>query len=348
MKLEASFLCKFYRGVVVMRFNRPFKMFVSLIIISIFILSLAACSNRDIAVTALTVEDSNNSTSSNSSGSNEKVTGASTQLEPEQDIVALSKEHAAAVVKERAAKVLAASALEDQIKAYLGNNLNNVGLSYYDINSEQKIEINGDKTFLAASTVKVQMNMVLGDMIQNGTVDGNESLTFTQDCYEGGTGILQGQDLSKSLPLSVLANDSIIYSDNIATNMIIKRIDYDNMRNLIDAKLGHATDHSDNLVNASDETALLKQLYLNSENNPSYTKLIENMKNTDFHDRLDLYLPHNLVAHKIGNYGDYVNDVGIIYTQNPYILSIYTNGVGNANEIIAHISKMIYDFQNSQ
>ncbi|MFL0266715.1 serine hydrolase [Candidatus Clostridium radicumherbarum] len=235
--------------------------------------------------------------------------------------------------------------LESQIKAYLGNNINMVGLSYYDINSGKEIIINGDKTFLAASTVKVQMNMVLDDMIQNGTVSENESLQYTDDSFEEGTGILQSQDLSKPISLSLLSDYSIIYSDNIATNMIIKRINYYNMRNMIDAKLGHATDKSGNFITATDETTLLKQLYENVNNNTYYSKIIDDMKNTEFHDRLDLYLPYNIVAHKVGNYDSYVNDVGIIYTENPYILSIYTNGLDNANEVIAHISKMIYDFQ---
>lgn len=240
-----------------------------------------------------------------------------------------------------------AADLENAIKAYLGNNYDNVGLSYYDINTGRQITINGDKTFVAASTVKVQMNMVLADMIQNGQANANETLQYTEDCYEEGTGILQGQDLSKPLPLQLLSQYSIIYSDNIATNMIIDRIGNDNMRNAIDSKLGHTTDHTGNYVTANDEAALLKLLYENQSKNPYYSKLIDNMKQTEFHDRLDRDISQNLVAHKVGNYGAYVNDAGIIYTKNPYILSIYTNQVNNPEEVIAHISKMIYDYQNS-
>jgi beta-lactamase class A len=240
-----------------------------------------------------------------------------------------------------------AADLENAIKAYLGNSYDNIGLSYYDIKTGRQIVINGDKTFLAASTVKVQMNMVLADMIQNGQAAGNEMLQYTEDCYEEGTGILQGQDLLKPLPVELLSKYSIIYSDNIATNMIIKRIDYYNMRNAIDKKLGHTTDHSDNYITANDEAALLRELYENPSKNPYYSKLIDNMKQTEFHDRLDRDIPQNIAAHKVGNYGSYVNDAGIIYTKNPYILSIYTNQVNNPEEVIAHISKMIYDYQNS-
>ncbi|WP_243428083.1 serine hydrolase [Clostridium rhizosphaerae] len=239
-------------------------------------------------------------------------------------------------------------ALEDQIKSYLGKNIDNVGISYYDINSGKQIIINGDKTFLAGSTVKVQMNMVLYDMFQKGQISSSESLKYTPDCYEEGTGILQGQSLISPIPIQTLSDYSILHSDNIATNMIIKKLGYQNMRNLIDEKLGHATDHSENYITANDETALLKLLYSNPENNPFYSKLITNMKITDFHDRIDLYIPQEIAAHKIGDYSNYVNDVGIVYTENPYILSVYTQGVSNASEVIGHISKMIYDYQISK
>ncbi|MDP4146659.1 MAG: serine hydrolase [Bacillota bacterium] len=236
--------------------------------------------------------------------------------------------------------------LEREIKTYLGDNVDKIGLSYFDINSGKQITINGDKTFLAGSTLKVQMNMVLFDMIKSGQVSDSEALNYTDDCYEEGTGILQGQDLTKPLPIMQLSDYSILHSDNIATNMIIKRIGFYAMRDKIDEKLGHATDHSDNYITANDETTLLKLLYQNSSNNPYYNRLIDNMKKTDFHDRIDLYLPQEIVAHKIGDYDSYVNDAGIIYTKSPYILSIYTNGITDANETIAHISSMIYAYQS--
>lgn len=237
--------------------------------------------------------------------------------------------------------------LENDIKSYLGNNINNIGLSYYDINNGENFNINGNKTFLAASTVKVQMNMVLADMFESGQVSSDEKIQYTSDMYEDGTGILQNSDLSKPIPISILSKYSIIYSDNIATNMIINRIGYENLRNSIDSKIGHSTDHSDNYITPNDETTLLNLLYKNIDNNPYYEEIINNMKSTEFNDRIDVYIPENIVAHKIGNYDTYVNDVGIIYTSNPFILSFYTNNLDNANKIIADISKMIYDYHNN-
>lgn len=325
-----------------MKKNKYLKIILIGLFLFISILIQTACSN--INKTTTTLGGNNNNLTE------KKLLTVSAPVEKEEDIIALVKEQRLINQKEKAEKLLEIknkkTELENQLKDYLGKNINNIGLSYYDINSNNEIIINGDKTFLAASTIKVQMNMVLGDLIQSGEVNVNESLKYTEDSYEEGTGILRYQDLSKPIPLSLLSDYSILHSDNIATNMIIKRINYYKMRELIDDKLGHATDNSNNYITAKDETTLLEILYSNSNNNPVYSRLIENMKNTDSHDRLDLYLPHYIVAHKIGNYNNYVNDVGIIYTKNPYILSIYTKDINNANEVIAHISKMIYDYQN--
>ncbi|MNI82273.1 hypothetical protein D3C73_1389670 [compost metagenome] len=69
------------------------------------------------------------------------------------------------------------------------------------------------------------------------------------------------------------------------------------------------------------------------------------MKNTEFHDRIDKYLPYDIVAHKIGSYDSYINDVGIIFADKPYILVIYTNELTDATEKIATLSKIIYNAQ---
>lgn len=237
---------------------------------------------------------------------------------------------------------------QNKLINYLGNNLNNIGIVYYDIDSKQEITINPNKVFLAGSTVKVQLNMVLANMFQSGQIKENEMLSYKSSDYEAGTGILQGQNLSNPFPITTLSDYSIIHSDNIATNMLLDRIGYQTFRNSVDTMLNQTTDHSGNYITPSQETTLLTELYENKNKNPYYSNIISDMKNTDFHDRLDKYIDHSIVAHKIGDYDDYVNDVGIFYTKKPYILTVYTQGVSNADEVIAQISKMIYDYQLSK
>ena len=89
----------------------------------------------------------------------------------------------------------------------------------------------------------------------------------------------------------------------------------------------------------------LKRLYDNPDNNPLYDTIIEHMKNTIFHDRLDKYLPYEVVAHKIGSYNEYTHDTGIVYSERPYSLSVYTKSIDT--EPMAKLSRAIYDLKIS-
>ncbi len=235
--------------------------------------------------------------------------------------------------------------LEKEIRIYLGENISKVGLVYYDINSEKSIEINQDKQFVAASTIKVPINMLMYDMIDEGKIDINEKLTFAECDYEEGAGVLQGQDLSKSIPIKTLSDYSIKYSDNIAINMILRKVGNENKYNFIEKVVGHPTVHSDNNTTAKDSFEILEKLYLNLDKNKYYSTMIETMKNTDCHDRIDKYIPRKIVAHKIGDYGECVNDIAIVSKDNPYILIVFTKNLTEANEAIAQISKIVYDAQ---
>lgn len=275
--------------------------------------------------------------------------------------VNLSKKHAA---EEAAAKIAAEKAriaaekalkaeqekeafsdLQSELNEYIGSDKIRIGLIYYDLEIGNSIEMNPDMEFAAASTVKVPMNMALMNLAQKGSIDFESSMEYTESDYEGGTGILQGKDRSEPIPLRTLSEYSIVYSDNIATQMIIRKIGRDVMYDSFSKMAGREVARTGNMTTAADSAAYLKRLYANPDKNPYYEFLITNMKNTIFHDRIDKYIPQELAAHKIGNYASYVNDVAIIYTERPYVLVVFTNGVSDAPEKIAQISKMIYEYQ---
>lgn len=151
--------------------------------------------------------------------------------------------------------------------------------------------------------------------------------------------------LKSQVQVQKLLDYSIIYSDNIATNMIKARLGGGQaIRQSVCNITGVSIDTSNNLITAEMEFRLLKKLYDNRSDG-NYSHLINIMKQTIYHDRIDKYVPQSLVAHKIGNYGSYVNDVGIIFTNKPYILVVYIDGLTNSAEKIAYISKIIYETQ---
>lgn len=239
--------------------------------------------------------------------------------------------------------------LEEKINDFWGDDISKIGLVYYDIERGQKIAINEDKIFMAASTSKVQINMIAYDFARYGDLSLEEKMLFLEEDFEEGAGrLLADYQKSKPIPIQVLLDYSIKYSDNIATNMIIRKLGGSNkLRNLANIMAGTNTDTQENYITPEQEFRLLKLLY-NKRNDKYYSHLIELMKNTDFHDRLDKYIPQNIVAHKVGDYSTYVHDVGIIFTEKPYILVVYTNNLPELiykepHERIAKFSKLIYD-----
>ena len=248
-------------------------------------------------------------------------------------------------IKENSEKQVYLDALEKKIRAFVGDDIDKFGLVYYDINSKKSIEINEDEQFVAASTIKIPINMLMYDMVQDKKIDVNEKLKYEEVDYEDGAGVLQGSDLDKPIALKTLSDYSIIYSDNIAINMLLRRVGNENRFNYIEEIVGHPVEHDGNNTSPRDSFKILQRLYSNPDNNKYYDTLIETMKKTKCNDRIDKYIPKEIVAHKIGDFAEYVNDIGIVYKENPYILVVFTKDIPEAREVIGQVSKMIYDAQ---
>ena len=248
-------------------------------------------------------------------------------------------------IKENSQKQIQLDTLEKQIREFVGDDINKFGMVYYDINSKKSIEINADKQFVAASTIKVPINMLMYDMVQDKKININEKLQYEECDYEDGAGILQGSDLSNPIALKTLSDDSIIYSDNIAINMLLRKVGNENRFNYIEKIVGHPIVHDGNNTTPKDSFRILERLYSNPEKNKYYSAMIETMKKTEYHDRIDKYIPEEIVAHKIGDFAEYVNDMGIVCKKNPYILTVFTKEIPEANELIGQVSKIIYDAQ---
>lgn len=248
-------------------------------------------------------------------------------------------------IKENYEKQVQLDALEQEIRTLLGDNVDKFGMVYYDINSEKSIEINGDKQFVAASTIKVPINMLMYDMIQDKKININEKLKYEDSDYEDGAGVLQGAELNNPIPIKTLSDYSLIYSDNIAINMLLRKVGKENRYDYIEKIVGHPIVHDGNNTTPQDSFRILQRLYLNPDNNEYYSAMIETMKKTEYNDRIDKYIPKQIVAHKIGDFAEYVNDVAIVCKENPYILVVFTKELPEACEVIGQVSKIIYDAQ---
>lgn len=211
-----------------------------------------------------------------------------------------------------------------------------------------KFGINEAEEYVAASTVKVPINMFLYTKISSGEIDLNETLEYMEADYEEGTGSIQGENMGTKYTLKELSSKSIIESDNIAVNMIIRRIGSSNYKNYM-RKLGGKVVYEDKNKSSPEDMAIyLKELFDSYDKNELMgTTIVNSMENTIFNNRIAKLLPKDIkVAHKIGTQVGTSNDVGIVFTENPYIICVMSKNVKNeqqADEHIADISKKIYE-----
>mgnify|MGYP001788021598 CR=1 FL=1 len=239
--------------------------------------------------------------------------------------------------------------LIDDIKGYISDKEGIFGIYFISLTTGQSFGINENEVFTAASTVKVPINLYLFNRIAQNKINPAKNLLYTEEDYEEGTGTIQFGDFGTKYSIRELSQLSIEASDNIAINMLMRYLGRNNILKFMESIVKHPVDKERNVSTPKDMALYLKALLAFREKNTKLgDELLDYMEHTEFNDRMPLYLPENIpVAHKIGTQVKAIHDIGIVFAEKPFILSILSEEVDEelAPEVIAQISRMVYDFE---
>lgn len=189
--------------------------------------------------------------------------------------------------------------------------------------------------------------MVYYDEINQGNLTLDSGLLYRQGCYEAGGGTTAANySVGDLVPLSSLLEQTIVNSDNTATNILIQNLGYSQCRHDItkyaDEDITFPENfYTQNITSAHYAYEVIDYLY---ENQASYTKLIEDMKKSSMGIYLKKYITDYEVAHKYGSYNGYVHDYGIVFSDEPYLIGIFTKNVTGSDELIANISLDVLNY----
>jgi beta-lactamase class A len=107
------------------------------------------------------------------------------------------------------------------------------------------------------------------------------------------------------------------------------------------------TSLEENLTTPADIGLFFNKLYKNQIINENNTKeFLEFLTDTAYEDWMSAGIPQSVtVSHKYGREVHCVNDAGIVFADNPYVLVIMTDGVieSEADELLPSLSKLLYD-----
>ena len=106
---------------------------------------------------------------------------------------------------------------------------------YVDDMRGNTVEIDIDEKFEAASTIKTYILACLFDQIQKGKASLEDKLTYRQEHFINGSGLMRDLSFGAEFTVKDTAMLMIIVSDNIATNMMIDYLGLDTINECIQA-----------------------------------------------------------------------------------------------------------------
>lgn len=243
--------------------------------------------------------------------------------------------------------------LEKEISSYLEEQPGTYGLYFIDLNSGREFGYNALTPFHAASTFKLPLNLYLYREAAEGRLDLNEELLYAKRHLEGGTGILKEQKPGSRYTVAQLSELSIIESDNVATNMLLERLERRKIKKFMRSLGARVVDDNANITCPFDlGVYMYTMLDFSRSRTTDSTMLLNHLFNTRYKERIPAPLPDGIrVANKIGTWPPEhtYNDVAyIVHPRRPYILVVNsrdTPGYGDTLPVMHHLSKLVYDYQ---
>lgn len=263
--------------------------------------------------------------------------------------------------------------LETQLRQIIAASGAEVAVAYRTREGRIELLIDPDKSFHAASTMKVPVMIELFRQARAGTLSLNEPLPIRNDfrsIVDGSSYKLsEGDDsdkdvyavVGKTMTLGQLCDAMITVSSNFAANLLIERLGVENIRRTVTA-LGaggmqvlrgvedqKAFDKGlNNATTARGLMVLLDRIGRGQAVDPeSDAAMIEILKRQRFNDAIPAGLPAGTpVAHKTGNITRIHHDAAIVYAPQPYVLVLLVRGIEDRKKsaaLMSELSKAIYD-----
>lgn len=252
----------------------------------------------------------------------------------------------------------------------------NYALAFYNFSDSSGFSINGEELFHAASTMKTPVMIELFREAASGAFRLSDSIPVNNEfrsIVDGSIYHLNPDDDSDSaiyrmigqkLPIRELMYRMIIYSSNLATNILvelakparimqtIREAGTTTMKVLRGVEDNKAYDAGlNNVTTANDLCILFKQIGTGAiVSQQACEEMIRILKDQRHNDIIPAKLPSDVaVAHKTGNITGVEHDGGIIFLPDgkKYVLILLSKDIGNrdsAVDMMANVSRMVYDF----
>ncbi|MEQ8715346.1 MAG: serine hydrolase [Cyclobacteriaceae bacterium] len=253
-------------------------------------------------------------------------------------------------------------------------------VAYYDLTSGESMQLNADKKYHAASTMKVPVmielyrqaslgNLSMSDsiLVRNEFISIVDSSLYTLSIEDDSDSIVY-QNIGKKMSLADLTYQMITVSSNFATNILIQLVggaqttatmrtlgarDIEVLRGVEDIKAYEQG--LSNSTTANDLLSIFTALAKGEAGTAEHTEeMIGILKDQAFNEIIPAKLPTNVqVAHKTGVITGVHHDAGIVYLPDgrSYVLILLSEKLEDfdrCTEMMASLSRVVYDHMISK
>ena len=267
--------------------------------------------------------------------------------------------------------------LESTVRALIAESGAEVAVAYRTLDGKSELLIDPDKSFHAASTMKMPVMIELFRQVETGKLKLDDPLPIRNEFRSIVDGspykLSEGDDsdlevyanVGKTMTLRRLNELMITVSSNFATNLLIEKLGAENIRATV-TKLGadglkvlrgveDSKAFEKGMNNATTARALLvlfERIGQSKAVSPAADKeMLEVLKRQKFNDGIPAGLPKGTpVAHKTGTITRIHHDGGIVLGPKPYVLVILVRGIQDqkvSGPLMAAISKLVWESATS-
>ena len=248
-----------------------------------------------------------------------------------------------------------------------------VGLVLLPLDGRDAVMVEPDKTFHAASTMKVPVMIELFRQAEEGKLRLEDPLPIVNEFHSIVDGSVYhlgvGDDsdaevykaVGKTMTLRELCEAMITVSSNLAANLLIERVGVENIRATV-ARLGatgmdvrrgvedqKAFDQGlNNTTTARGLAVLMQKLAKGQAVSPrADAEMVAILKRQKFNDAIPAGVPEATpIAHKTGTITKIHHDAAIVYGPRPFVLVILVRGIQEQKEsaaLMAAISREVWN-----
>lgn len=221
------------------------------------------------------------------------------------------------------------------------------GLYIIELDTNTHMGVYKKESFKAASLIKLPVMAAMLQETEFGNLDLNEEYVLKETDKTAGSGSLYDEDEGYIVTYGELVELMGKESDNTAFAISVDLLGEEKIEKVQEQFGMTETSIEDNSTTPADIASFFQKIY-ESEilTKPNSDKIISYLTDTTYEEWLTVGVPEDVVvSHKYGAIPQTVNDAGIVYAEEPYIVVIVSKGVvaKEADEVFPELSESIYN-----